>query len=125
MKLILDLDEETVKNMQGYCQQNNISINDLVTTLFNENIQKPAMIIDKIYERDGNIEKYNNFAKTLMNYLNEATYDLEESARSDEAYETDLPMSEVFKVLNRDIIDSRITALLYKTYEEAIQHEDD
>ena len=102
MRLILDIDEKTLENMQGYCEQNNIPLEKMITSLFNKHIQEPADVIDELHA-NGELDKLHEFARMLQHYLSEATYDIQESAASDESYDTDLPMADVFKVLNRDI----------------------
>ena len=119
IKLILDLDDDVVKNMQGYCDHHGINIEDIITSLFNNFIQEPAELIDGLHSEDGNLDKLNNFSKLLMEYLNEAIYDIEETAKSDEAYETDRPMANVFRALARDHINKPyILPQLYKVYKE-------
>lgn len=106
MKLILDLDEQTMKNMQGYTTMHNITINELVTDLFNKYVQEPANVIDKIHAENGDLRELQSFRKLLMSYFNEAIYDIEESSRSDEAYDTDEAMAHVFRKLNRDHLEN-------------------
>lgn len=120
MKLILDIEEKTLNNMQGYCEQNKDNINELVERLFNKHIQDPANVIDEIVQNDG-MDKLSDFARLLTEYMSEATRDIEESAASSEAYNTDEAMSEVFKVLNRDHITKAILLTdLYKVYKRSI-----
>lgn len=117
MKLILDLDENTVKNMQGYCEQKKITLNELVETLFNRFVQEPADVFDKIYEKEGDLKKLEEFQELLVEYLNETIIDLEEVSKTDEAYETDLKMLEVFRALNREYIyDARVMSGLLKEF---------
>jgi|SRR5690625_1789770 len=123
MKLILDLDQSTIENMQGYCSQNNISVNELIENLFNKYIQEPSNIIDDL-AGNSELNKLNEFAEMLTYYLNEAIYDIQESANSEESYKTDLPMVEVFKVLNRDHVQNAfILTSLYKVYEDVTKNE--
>lgn len=119
MKLILDLNEQTVQNMQGYAQAHNITINELVETLFNKYAQEPATAIDKLHVENGNLNVLNEFSKLLMEYMNEAIFDIEESAVSDEAYETDNAMANVFRKLNRDYLnEAYILINLFKAFKE-------
>src|SRR5690625_4222055 len=124
MKLILDLDENVIKNMQGYCDQQDMTINELIERLFTQYIQDPANIIDGVYERNGSLKPLEDFSEMMTHYLNEAIFDIEQSAKSDEAYKTDFPMIEVFKALNRDIIPTAfVLTTLYKAYEDVTKNE--
>lgn len=119
MRLILDLDDDIVENMQHYCETHDITVNELVTTMFETNVQAPAEVFDDLYREKGNIKEIESFMQLLTQYLNEATYDIEESAKTVEAYETDKDMARVFKSINRDIVKqaSNLTRL-YQVYKE-------
>lgn len=112
MKLILDLDEKTIENMQGYADTHGVTINEVVENLFNTYIQEPANIIDEY-----GLEEIRTFMTSLTSYLNETILDMESLIGTSEEYEDDKKMIEVFKVLNRDVIhQSSTTATLFKTY---------
>src|SRR5699024_10494732 len=116
MKLILDIDEKTLENMQGYCEQNNIHLEKMITSLFNKNIQEPANVIDELHA-NGETDKLSKFARMLKHYLSEATYEIQGNAASDESYDTHLTMADVFKVLNRDIANKYdVLTELYNAY---------
>lgn len=119
MKLILDLDEDVIKNMNGYCKQQNITLEILITNLFNRYVQEPADVIDGIYKRTGSLADLEKFTQLLREYMNEAILDIEESAKSEEAYDADEIMAKVFKVLARDLLDNAyLLTNLYKEYQE-------
>jgi|SRR5699024_3258234 len=119
MRIILDLDEKLIGNMQGYCDTHGIDVNELVTTMFNTYVQTPSEVFDDLYERDGNIKDIENFLELLSEYIKEATYDIEEDSKSDEAYETDEVMIQVFKALETDIIRQASNLVrLYEVYSE-------
>lgn len=119
MKLILDLDEETHNNLQGYAAQNNLSVNDVVADLFNKYVQDPASVIDEVHAKNGDLRELIAFKKVLMTYINEAIYDIQQSSESEEAFITDEDMMEVFKVLNRDIVNEPyVLTTLFKEYKK-------
>jgi len=119
MKLIIDIDQDTLKNIQEYCEVQNTTPGILLENLFNQYLQEPKNIIDEIIRIEGNLDEFHKFNKFLVEYLNEAIYDIEESAKSDQAYETDEAMARVFKALARDHIDqAHILTNLYKVYKE-------
>lgn len=119
MKLIIDIDQDTLKNIQEYCEVQNTTPGILLENLFNQYLQEPKNVIDEILRIEGNLDEFHKFNKFLVEYLNEAIYDIEESAKSDQAYETDEAMARVFKALARDHIDqAHILTNLYKVYKE-------
>jgi len=119
MKLIIDINDNTLKNIQGYCQTQNIEISTLFENLFNKYVQEPADIIDQIYEKNGDLKDFQEFVKVLKSYLNEAIYDIEMLSSSPEAIEDDERMTRVFKALARDHIDqAHILTSLYKVYKD-------
>lgn len=119
MKIILDMDDEALKNMQGYCDVQNIEMSNLIEKLFNKYVQEPANTIDEVYSEKGNLKDLEGFQKILIEYMNEAIYDIESASKSDEAYETDERMVEVFKALSRDYLhESYILTGLYKVFKE-------
>ncbi len=115
MKIVLDLDEKLIGNMQGYCDTHGIDTNELITTMFNTYVQTPSEVFDDLYEKDGNIKDIEDFLDLLSEYIREATYDIEEGSKSDEAYKTDEAMVHVFKALETDII--RQASNLVRLYE--------
>lgn len=117
MKLILELDDKDVINMQGYCKRQGISVNELVTTLFNRYIQDPADVIDELAERNGNIDELLRFAKILTNYMNEAVLDIESLIGTEEEQDDDKVMANVFRKLNREHLSKAdILIDLFKEY---------
>lgn len=118
MKLILDLDDNVVENMQGYCEQGNIDINYLVEKLFNTYIQYPAEMIDEL-ANNNELDEFYTFVGLVQVYLNRAIQDIEESANSDEAYDENGSVAHAFKILSRDYINSsHITTGMYKAFKE-------
>lgn len=119
MKVIIDIDDNTFRNIEGYCKTHNVEIGSLITNLFNKYIQVPANVIDDLYAKQGNLNELNEFRRLLTKYLNDAIYDIEESAKSNEAYDTDKVMAKVFKVLNRDLADNAyILTTLFQAYQD-------
>lgn len=117
MQLILDLDSKVVENMQGYCEQQGISINELVENLFNRHVQEPANIINEIYDEDGNLDDLKNFSKLLLIYVNETILDISDMINTTEENDEDAVMLEVFKRLAQEHIDKTyLLTDLYKVY---------
>jgi hypothetical protein len=108
MQLILNLDAQTVSNMQNYAKLHNVSVDDLVTALFIEHAQEPMKLVGKIQREHGNLDELDEFGNKLNNYIAEASANEENKA-----------MAEVLKQLNKVHI-SKLGVLtdLYKVYEE-------
>lgn len=100
MKVILDIDEKDLKNMQGYCEIHQYDLGQLMSHLFNKYIQKPATIIDTLNEHNHNISPYFEFIRIFKYYLNETMEDIQSSIGTSEEYEDDKLMLEVFKRFN-------------------------
>lgn len=114
MKLILDLDEKTIENIQGFAEAHGISINEVVMNLVKTHIQRPVDLIDQM-----GLENIQEFAKIITSYLNEATYDIQALIDSNEENQDDRAMAEVFKRLNQvHIIKGDIITDLYKVYKD-------
>jgi len=112
LKLILDLDERTVQNIQGYATEKGINPSQIIETLFNSYIQEPAEAIEEY-----GLENIQKFEILITEYMNEAIYDIEELANSTEANEDDSKMANVFRKLNRDHLkNAALLTDLYKEY---------
>lgn len=112
MKLILSLDDNVVKNLQGYAKTHDQRIEEVLESLFNQFIQKPSEKVEEI-----GLDELDNFRELLMHYLNEAIYDLESLAVSNEGVEDDERMAKVFRKLNRDhISNAHLLTDLYSVY---------
>ncbi|WP_164219421.1 DUF6364 family protein [Virgibacillus sp. YIM 98842] len=107
-QLTLNLDEQTITNMQKYAKLHNVSVDDLVTALFIEHAQAPMETVGRIQKEQGNLDELDEFGKKLNKYLDEAA-----------ANEEDEKMAEVLNQLNKVHI-SKLEVLtdLYKVYEE-------
>lgn len=119
MKMILNLDEQTVKDMQEYCDHHNITINKLITDLFVRYIKEPTATF---FEIDDDNEFW-DFVLLLNNYLSEAIYDIKSLSESEEAFETDEAMAKVFERLSEKHIKQAYVVMdLFKVYKEAMKN---
>lgn len=118
VKVILDLDEGLAGSLMGYCQQKDLTPSQFITNLLNRYMQEPVDILHDIMV-NGEEKEFENFQKLLREYLNEAIYDIEALSKSEEAYDTDKRMANVFKVLARDYLSQAyLITNLYKAYKE-------
>ena len=114
MKIMLDLDESVITNMQGYAEQQQTSINELITTLFNRHVQKPATIID-----ENNGKEINKFAVTLTSYLNESILDIEALVGTEEEHKSDREMVAVYQRLNqKHVVKADVLTDLFQVFKE-------
>lgn len=118
MKLILDIDDKMMSEIMSFCEKNETTPSGLFSELFNTYIHEPSYYLNKLII-EGKSRNFEEFTRLLLRYLNESIYDIEESANSEEAYETDKDMVRVFKVLTRDYINNPyLITNLYKVYIE-------
>jgi hypothetical protein len=99
MRIILNLEEDIIEGLNGYASHTNQSVDDVVTELFTKYLLNPNATL-----QGTNPKLVDYFAQTLTEYLNEATFDIEELSKSNEKSLDDKPMIDVFKTLNRDIV---------------------
>jgi len=112
VRIILDLSEDTIRNLEGYAEIRGVSINDIVEKLFNICIQTPSDIIDKY-----GAEKVDRFGILLTKYLNETIWDMESMIGTSEENSDDRAMIEVFKELNRSsVMNSTVFTELLEVY---------
>lgn len=104
MKLILDLSDELVQEMEVYARRKGITVNELVSNLFTEYIKKPHAHMKTFEMDEGGIENFQKFTQILTIYLNEAIYDIESLIGTEEEDPDDEAMAEVFRALNRDYL---------------------
>jgi len=121
VKVILDLEEGLAGSLMGYCQQKDLTPSQFITNLLNRYMQEPVDILHDIMV-NGEEKEFEEFQKSLREYLNEAIYDIEALSKSEEAYDTDKRMANVFKVLARDhLANAYLLTNLYKAYKEGDQ----
>mgnify|MGYP001947207303 CR=1 FL=1 len=119
VKMILDLNEQTIKDMQEYCDHHNITINKLITDLFVRYIKEPTATFFEIHDDN----EFWDFVLLLNNYLSEAIYDIKSLSESEEAFETDEAMAKVFERLSEKHIKQAYVIMdLFKVYKEAMKN---
>lgn len=117
MKLILDLPNELVQEMQIYANKEKTTINELISSLFTEYIRKPRAHLKTFEMDEGGLNNFQQFTRVLTTYLNEATYNIESLIGTEEEDPDDEAMAEVFRALNRDFIKrADIITELYLVY---------
>lgn len=118
MKLVLNLDENVIRNINGYCDHHKISADELVEDLFTKFVQEPADSINEFVENN-ELDDFYEFGEILKIYLYEVINSIQEDSESDEAYDTDKQMINVFKELVFNYIDNgHIATGLYKAFKE-------
>lgn len=115
LKLILELEEDIIRDLHTYAELSNLTVNEAFENLFNIYIKKPVDIV----EQHG-IDEIQRFLKLLTYYLNEVILDSESLIGTDEEFKDDKKMVEVFKVLNKDVVkDPSVLTALFKVYKES------
>lgn len=120
MQLILNIDDELLKDMQFAAELKNKPLNEMVSELFATFIGDPQKTIHDAYDNDS--KGFELFNKLLFSYLTEAIEDVQESAGSSEAYASasDNRMIEVFKKLRDEILShDHVVATLYEAFKTA------
>ena len=117
MKIILDLDDKMVKDLQNYTRLQDITISELVSKLFNKYVQDPANIVGKLQTEKVTIQELEDFSELITAYVNEATLDIESLVGSDKEQENDKAMVEVFRRLNsKHLAQAEILTDLFTLY---------
>lgn len=115
MRLILDLDDKLVSDMQDYCEYHGITINHLIENLFNRFVREPAISFSEVDEE----KDFWDFVFLLENYLKEAKHDIEMLSKSSEAFDTDKAMAKVFeRLIEKHLRYGFVILDLYETYKK-------
>lgn len=123
MKVILDLTEEQVKQLDIAHQSTGHSYEKLLMDFFYNYGQRPAEIIDELYYNN-ELEQFYQFIKLLVYYLDESYKDLEEVSKSNEVYDTDKAMLKVMdKLINEHLKDARLMTDLYLEFKKHFKDE--
>lgn len=118
MRMILDLKDEVVKDMQDYCAHHNITVSQLIENMFEMYIKEPVIAFSEIDDD----KDFWNFTSLLENYLTEAMHDIKALSKSTMAFDTDEAMAKVFKrLIEKHIKQGFVILDLYKTYKEALE----
>lgn len=117
MKIILDMDDNVLKNIQDFCNFHHTKIEDLISNLFTKYIFQPSVIMEKLYKHKNDYSELYHFQKLFIQYINDAILDLESTLDSDVEYEEDKIMMEVFKRLgSKHIHDPYFMTDLFTVY---------
>lgn len=116
MKVIIDLSEQEIKDLNEIAQVNGETYSEILMPLFYNQFFNPATDLGNIILNDKQ-EDFDNFRELLGYYLHEAIRDIEVSSKSEESYITDKAMVHVFRRLLHNHLDNiKITTDLYKTF---------
>lgn len=122
MKVILNLDEQTVKEMQDYAKEKNITINEVIETLFIKQIKEPAEVINQLYEHVGDVREIDCFREVLTSYMNETIEDIKMTIGTEEEYEDDVAIVHVFTRLNQEHLNNAaVLTDLFRVYWNEVQ----
>lgn len=123
MRVILNLTEQQVRDLNEIAETNNDTFEDILMLAFYKYIFDPS-------HKTGNIvlsnkyKEYERFLGLLMYYFNEAVIDIKDSARSEEAYDTDVAMAKVFeRIRDEHILQAMISTDLYEVFKEEFKKE--
>ena len=123
MKVILDLTEEQVKQLDIAHRATGHSYEKLLMDFFCNYGQRPAEIIDELYYNN-ELEQFYKFGELLTHYLVESYKDLEEVSKSSEAYDTDKAMLKVMdKLINEHLKDANLMTDLYLEFKKYFKDE--
>ncbi|OFO56027.1 hypothetical protein [Nosocomiicoccus sp. HMSC059G07] len=123
MKVILNLTEEQIKELDLAHRSTGKSYETLLMDFFYNYGQKPAKIIDELH-RNNELEQLYRFGELLAHYFSESYKDLEEVSKSSEAYDTDQAMLKVMdKFINEHLQDARLITDLYLEFKKYFKDE--
>lgn len=123
MKVILDLTEEQVKQLNIAHQSTGHSYEKLLMDFFYNYGQRPAEIIDELYYNN-ELEQFYKFGGLFAHYLDVSYKDLEEVSKSNEAYDTDKAMLKVMdKLINEYLKDANLMTDLYLEFKKYFKEE--
>ncbi|OFS61227.1 hypothetical protein [Nosocomiicoccus sp. HMSC09A07] len=123
MKVILNLTDEQVKHLDTAHRETGQSYEKLLMDFFYNYGQKPAEIIDELHFNN-ELEQFYKFGGLLAHYLDESYKDLEEVAKTSEAYDTDKAMLKVMdRLINEHLQDARLMTDLYLEFKKYFKDE--
>lgn len=123
MRVILNLTEEQVRDLNEISSTNNESFEEILMRAFYKHTFEPSYQIGELI-LNNKYEEYSQFTKLLAYYLNEAVIDIKDSARSEEAYDTDVAMARVFeRIRDEHILKPTLTVDLYHIFKEKFKKE--
>ena len=123
MKVILNLTEEQVNELDLAHRSTGKSYETLLMDFFYNYGQKPAKIIDELHDNN-ELEQFYKFGGLLAHYLDESYKDLQEISKSSEAYDTDKAMLKVMdKLINEHLKDANLMTDLYLEFKKYFKDE--
>lgn len=123
VRVILNLTEQQVRDLNEIAGTNNDTFEDILMLAFYNYIFDPSYKLGNIV-LSNRYEEYKRFLGLLTYYFNEAVTDIKDSARSEEAYDTDVAMAKVFeRIRDEHILQSMISADLFEVFKEEFKEE--
>lgn len=123
MRVILNLTEQQVRDLNEIAETNNDTFEDILMLSFYKYIFDPSHKMGNIV-LNNKYKEYERFLGLLMYYFNEAVIDIKDSARSEEAYDTDVAMAKVFeRIRDEHILQAMISTDLYEVFKEEFKKE--
>lgn len=123
MKLILNVTEQQMRDLQDCSIGTNRTYEEILFGVFYENLHDPVMRLTEIMET-GNERDIEKFSELLDWYFLETIKDLSDVSKSSESFETDKAMINVFDRIRSDYLHNvKIATSLYDEFRKHYKDE--
>ena len=119
MKLILNVSEQQIKDLQNASLGTNKSYEDILFGIFYENLHNPVERLTEIME-DGYEKDLDKFSQLLDWYLLESIKDLKDVSKTSESYDTDYVMIKIMDKIRSDYLHN--VKMMTSLYDEFRKH---